>query len=163
MFEIITSNFWIVLIVVTCANAVYFRIRSQANIDTDSSLAEGYSKLFKGYLIWMNIPWVVMGVGCTVGGVPSVWHYFNPQDGNPYVLAWHGSVFLLWILGTYWLFLKGGAETLVKHPGAVQFTSPLGGKDISSPVMIKLLWCVCLLGGIIGVAMMWTQDIAIPK
>ncbi len=162
MFEIITNNFWIVLIVVTCANAVYFKKRSQANIDADSSLSEGYSKLFKGYLIWMNIPWVVMGVGCTVGGVPSVWHYFNPQDGNPYVLAWFGSVFLLWILGTYWVFLKGGAETLVRHPGIIKFNSPLGSKDITSPLMIKLLWCVCLLGGIFGVVFMWIQTTPTP-
>ena len=162
MFEIISNNFWLALIVVTCANAAYFKKSSQVYIDADPSLARGYSKLLKGYLIWMNIPWVVMGIGCTVGGVPSVWHYFNPQDGNPYVLAWFGTVFLIWILGTYWIFLKDGAEILVKHPGIIQFRSLMGSKDITNPLVIKLLWLACLLGGFGGVYIMWTQQTPIP-
>ena len=163
MFEIITNNFWIVLIAATCANAIYFKKCSKVFVDADPSLSTGYSTLFKGYLIWMNIPWIVMGIGCTIGKVPSAWQYFNPQNGNPYVLAWFASVFLLWILGTYWLFLKGGAETLAKHPGIIQFNTLGGSKDITSPSVIKLLWCACLLGGILGMAIMWTQDIPIPK
>ena len=164
MFEIMTNNFWAVAIIVTCINAVFYKHRSREYIKENPDLAEGYAKLIKGYLVWMNIPWIVMGIGCTVGGVPSVWHFFNPQDGNPYVLAWFGSVFLLWILSVYWIFFKGGAETLVKYPGAIQMHSPMSkGKDITSPAGIKLLLCACLLGGILGVVMMWIQDIPIPK
>ncbi|MGD9366823.1 MAG: hypothetical protein PVH87_14070 [Desulfobacteraceae bacterium] len=82
---------------------------------------------------WMNIPWIVMGFGCTVGGVPSVWHYFRPSDGNPFVLAWFGSVFFLWIAGTIWLFFQNGAETLAKHPGAIEFRIGFKRKEVSNP------------------------------
>ncbi len=164
MFELWIKYFWVIAIIGTCANAFFYRHRSQEYIKDNPELAEGYSSLFKGYLIWMNIPWVVMGIGSTIGGVPSILHYFNPQDGNPYVLAWFGSIFLLWTLGFYWIFFKGGAETLVKYPGAVQFHSPMTkNKNLTNPTHIKLFWCVCLLGGIFGVVMMWTQNIPIPK
>lgn len=163
MFKIITNHFWLIAIVATFANAIFYKYRSKEYVQNNPDLAEGYSKLFKGYLIWMNIPWVVMGIGCTVGGIPSVLHFFNPQAGNPYVLAWFGSVFFIWILSFYWIFFKGGAETLVKYPGAIQFHSPMTkSKDITNPNHIKLFWCACLLGGIFGVYMMWTQQIPIP-
>ena len=163
MFEIMTKYFWVVAIIGTCANAFFYKMRSQEFIKADPSLADGYSKLIKGFLIWLNIPWIVMGIGCTIGGVPSVFHFFNPQEGNPFVLAWFGSVFILWILGSYWIFLKGGAKTLVKYPGAIQAHSPFSkSKDLSSPAAIKLFWCACLFGGIFGVYMMWTQQIPMP-
>ena len=118
------QHFWIVAIVVTCANAAYYKHRSKYYIEANPDLAEGYSKLIKGYLFWFNIPWVVMVIGCTIGGIPSVFQYFNPQDGDPYVLAWFGSVFLIWMLGTYWLLFMNGAEALAKHPGLVQIRTP---------------------------------------
>lgn len=155
MFAILFKYSWVMFIVVTCINAAIYKIRSKSHVDANPDLAAGYAKLIKGYLLWLNIPWVIMGVGCTIGGLPSAFHFFNPQDGNPFVLAWFGSIFMLWILGTYWLFFKKGAEALVKYPGALNH-------DISSPLVLKLLWCVCLLGGIAGVVMMWTQITPTP-
>ena len=148
--------FWAIAIVVTCLNAATFKKQSIVHIKKNPDLAEGYARLLKGYLVWMNIPWVVMGIGCTIGGVPSVRDFFSPKDGNPFVLAWFGSVFLLWVLGTFWLFMKNGAKELAKHPGVL-------GCDISSLGAIKLLWCACLFGGIMGVIFMWTMDIQIQK
>ena len=150
-------------IVVTCLNARIYKTQSKKYIAQNPDLAEGYAKLIKGYVIWLNLPWVIMGIGSTVGGVPSTFHYLNPQSGNPYVLAWFGSVFLLWILGSIWIFFMGGAEALAKHPGAIQTHSLFSkGKNISSPTAIKLFWCLCLLGGIFGVVMMWTQQLPVP-
>lgn len=155
MFEIMTRYFWAVAILVTGVNVAILKARSTRHIQANPELADGYATLIRGYLIWMNIPWIVMGIGCTVGGVPTVMHYFRPQDGDPYVLAWFASVFLLWIAGTYWLLFRGGAEMLVKHPGAFR-------TNISSPTVVKLLWFACLAGGVFGVIMMWTQDIPLP-
>ena len=155
MFEIMTQYFWAVAIVVTGINVAILKARSTRHIQANPELAAGYATLIRGYLIWMNIPWIVMGIGCTVGGVPTVLHFFRPQDGNPYVLAWFVSVFLLWIAGTYWLLFRGGAEMLVKHPGAFN-------TNISSPTAVKLLWFACLAGGVFGVIMMWTQNIQLP-
>jgi hypothetical protein len=96
-----------------------------------------------------------MGAGILFGGVPSMFHFFRPRDGNPFVLAFFASVFLIWILGTFWLLFRGGADMLVKHPG-------LFNVDFKSPLMLKLFWFLCLAGGIFGVIMMFTMDVPVP-
>ena len=161
-FNLISKYFWLLAILTTCINLVIFRKRAQKYIIENQQLENGYAALFKGYLVWMNIPWIVMGIGCTIGGISTVWQYFRPRDGNPYVLAWFGSVFFLWTAGTFWIFFKDGAETLARHPGAIEFRYGLKRKDITSPLAIKALWLLCMAGGIVGVVMMWTMDIPLP-
>ena len=147
---------------VTGINWLVFRKRAQEHIEENPQLEEGYKALFRGYLLWLNIPWMVMGIGCTVGGIPSVWHYFRPRDGNPYVLAWFGSVFFLWVFGTFWLFFRDGAETLARHPGVMKFGYGLKSKGITSPALIKAIWLLVLAGGIVGAVVIWSTEIPIP-
>lgn len=141
---------WVLFILVMIANAVIFRMRAQRYIKLNPELKDGYAKLIKGFLLWGNIPWIVMGVGCTVGGVPSVWKYFDPKGSNPNVIAFYASVLLVWILGSYWILLRDGATELANHPGLFNY-------DIKSPTVIKLLWIACVLAGIFAVIMMYTQ------
>lgn len=162
LFVLISEYFWVFAIIVTFINWAMFRKRAQKHIDENPELKEGYEALFRGYIVWMNIPWVVMGIGCTVGGVSSVWHYFRPRDGNPYVLAWFASVLLLWVSGTFWLLFRGGAEKLVRHPGAMGFRYGFKSKDITNPTLIKSLWLLALIGGVIAAVAMWSMDIPIP-
>ena len=154
LFTIMTKWFWAAFILVTFLNAGIFRYRARTYITAAPELAEGYATLIRGFVIWGNIPWVVMGIGCVLGGVPSVFHFFRPRDGNPFVLAFFASVFLIWILGTFWLLFRGGAEMLVKHSG-------LFNVNVTSPHMLKLCWFLCLAGGIFGVIMMFTRDIPV--
>ncbi|MBW1985419.1 MAG: hypothetical protein JRI53_11925, partial [Deltaproteobacteria bacterium] len=93
--------------------------------------------------------------GVTFGDIDSIYYYFRPQDGNPYVQAFFVSVFLIWLLGTYWLLFRDGAEMLIKHPGFFR-------TRLESPWMIKVYWILCLVGGIVGVVMMYRQDVQIP-
>ena len=155
-FDMLGKWFWVVFIVVTFANAAIFKFRSIKQVKVNPDLSEGYSKVIKGFVLWCNIPLLIMGLGCTIGGVPSVFHYFNPKSCNPYILAFFGSIFLIWCLGTYWLLFRDGAEILVKHPGMFNF-------DFKNPTMVKLFWFACLAGGILGVVMMFTQDIPMPN
>jgi len=160
-FDLISKYFWIAAILFTATNFLFFRKRSEAYIKANPQLLEGYIALFRGYLFWMNLPWIIMGLGCTVGGVPSVWYYFRPKDGNPYVLAWFGSVFVLWILGTLWLFFKGGAQKLSEHPGAIELSYGFKRQAVTDPGTIKTFWLLALAGGIAGVALMWFIDFPI--
>jgi hypothetical protein len=161
MFDFISKYFWLIAIGVTVINALIFKSRAKKHIKENPKLEEGYSTLFRGYFLWANIPWIVMGIGCTIGGVPSIWHYFRPRDGNPYVLVWFASVFFLWILGTYWLFQKGGTEILSTHPGAIILYYGYKTKEITNPTTIKIFWLLALAGGILGVTFMWFMDIPI--
>jgi len=115
-------------------------------------LAAGYQRLFNGVLLWGNLPWVVMGVGIVVGGVHSVFAYFQPRDGNPFVLAWFGVVIALWLLGFYWLIARRGAEFLVEHPGLLRGFP-------KSPAMIRFFYCLMVAGGTVGLVLMFNTDI----
>ncbi len=86
-FFIIGRWSWVMCIAVVFASAAIFRVQARKRIQQDPELAEGYRKITMGFLAWANIPWIVMGAGCFLGGVPSVFHFFRPRDGDPFVLA----------------------------------------------------------------------------
>jgi hypothetical protein len=106
-------------------------------------LAEGYERLFLGYLLWGNLPWLVMGTGLEFGGVSSVFSFLRPGDGNAFVLAWFAVLIAELILGLHWLFVRNGAEFLAKHPSLVSH-------NIKNPTAIKALYCLMAAGGIAG-------------
>lgn len=159
IFTMVLRHFWLVFIVVSCINVIILKHHSKKHIKKNPELAEGYEKLIKGTLFWINIPWIVMGIGCTIGNVPSAFNYFFPRDGNPYVTAWFGTVIGLWILSTKWLFLNNGAEFLSKHPGLIVANIGMKRTEITNPKAIKILWLVCLAGGILGFIFMWNNSV----
>jgi len=148
VFSIFSKSFWLFAIIVTATPIVIYGKILRHYIHEHPELASGYKGLFWGYISVMNIPWVVMGIGSTIGRVPSVWHFFNPREGNPYVLAWFGSVILALLIITFWLFLKNGDKTLMKHRALLNLST-------KSIVKIKLTWLLVLLISIIGMALMW--------
>jgi hypothetical protein len=103
-------------IAITCINVLYLKFHSRERIRQRPELAAGYQRLIWGYLFWGNLPWIIMGLGLELGGLPSIFSYFRPRDGNPFVLAFFIVVFAVWILGFWWLFFARGAEFLVEHP-----------------------------------------------
>jgi len=125
---------WLVFVVVTTLNALILRVRSRSRIRERPALAPGYHRLFLGILIWENLPWLVMGIGIELGGVPTMFSYFNPGSGNPFILAWYAVIAGLWSLGFYWLFFRGGAAFLVEHPGVFRI-------DLGSPTTVKVWYC----------------------
>lgn len=44
------------------------------------------------------------------GYTPTVWHYFRPQDGNPFVIAWLTVVLLTTCAYAWWVLFAGGAQ-----------------------------------------------------
>lgn len=155
-FFLISKYLWAVAIVTTFINIAIWKRRSRKYIAEKPELAKGYEELFSGATVWLNIPWVVMGIGLTFGNVPSVWHYFRPQDGSPYVLSWFGSVFFLWLASVYWVFFRDGATTLINYPGLFNY-------NFSSSTHVKLFLMLCLAGGILGLVVMFTTDIPVPN
>lgn len=140
---LIVKHFWLACIVITMLTAGLWHWSGGRHIARDPALADGYRSLIKGMVIYGNIPWVVMGVGIVFGGVPSAFHYLLPQDMNPFIPAFYGSVFLIWVLVSRWLFARGGAEMLARHPGLIYL-------HISSPRLIKAIWVFGLIGGILA-------------
>jgi hypothetical protein len=150
IFRLLSRWFWLVLIGVTCLNALDFRRRANQFIKARPELEPGYRTLTKGFLLWGNLPWIIMGAGIVFGAVPSVFSYFRPRDGNPFVLAFFFIVFLEWILGTYWLLFLGGAQMVVDYPGLTNF-------KVESRRSVIALWFFCLTGGVIGVILIFSN------
>jgi len=146
---------WVIFILVTFLNAASFALRGRREIKMHPELREGYRSITRGFVTWGNLPWVVMGVGCVYGGVPSVFSFFRPRDGNPYVLAFFCSVFLLWALGTYWLLYLNGAQKLLDHPGLLNIA-------IKSARGVLVYWFLSLAGGIVGTVLMFFFDVPVP-
>jgi len=151
---IVSNWFWLLFIVVSFINAVIFQLRAKEQTRRKPELADGYRKIIRGFLTWANLPWMIMGVGIMIGGVPGIFAYFRPADGNPYVAAFYGSLFLIWMLGTYWIFVRNGAEMLVSHPG-------LFNRDFSSPAAVKLIWLLMVAGGIAVVGVFYSGCVSI--
>lgn len=152
---IIDKTFWLIAIAVTFLNAQPLRVRAKSETARNPALKEGYDQLLKGYLIFLNLPWLVMGIGILVGGTQSVFEYFDPRAGNVYVLAFHVMIFIEWALAVLWIYFAGGAEFLIKHPGVINF-------DVQSPLVLKLLFALMLGGGIAGEIVMWSRSLPSP-
>jgi len=151
---VLEKLFWLIAIAITCANAYILYSRSKVEVARDSGLKEGYDKLLKGYLIFMNVPWVIMGIGIVVGGV-QILDYSNPEAGNPYVLAFHFNGLVLWALFAFWIYFRGGAEFLVKHPGWMNY-------NIKSPLALKSLFAIFLLSGAVAEIAIWFTAFPFP-
>jgi hypothetical protein len=143
---VIFRHTWILFILVTCANGAVWWSRARQHVARQPELAEGYRSLIGGWLVYGNIPWVVMGTGILFGGVPTVFHYFDPRNG-PFVIAFYVTCGVLWMLAAYWVFFRDGAEALIRHPGLLSLPS-------EDPRVVKLLLVVSIAGGVAGLAMM---------
>ena len=154
VFQLVIKYFWVLCIGVNIVNAAIWRHRGKVFSTRTPELKEGYASLSRGYAFWTSIPWIVMGVGIMMGKVPSLFHYFRPKDGNPFVIAWFVSIFVLWLIGFFWLFVRNGAKQLIKHPG-------LFNKEISSTGALKVLYVIALLCCIVAFVFMLIMEVPI--
>lgn len=142
--------FWLLALGGTALQAYSLKRRVRSLIAEKPELEEGYEKIFKGYLFFGSLPWIVMGVGVLSGGAHGVFDFFRPGDGNPYVLAFHLVIIGIWTLSALWIFFGEDAEFLVRHPGLFNWR-------FKSPIAIKILLAISLAGGIAGMYLMWTM------
>jgi hypothetical protein len=147
---------WVPFIAMTFANAAIFKARAKRRVQEHPELEEGYQAIIRGFTFWGTIPWVVMGIGCLSGGVQSVEDYFRPGEGNPFVLAFFLSAFVIWTLGTNWILFRGGAEMLVRHPGLFNW-------DFTSPKQVKLWWIVYFTAGVSVAVLMFAQSMPVAR
>jgi hypothetical protein len=153
--DFIAKWFWAVCIVMSFVNAAIMKYRAAPYIRANPELADGYRTIIKGMLLWGDIPFAVLGIGCLTGRIPSIFYIFRPRDGDPYVIAFYVSVLLTWILGANWIIFRGGAEMLVKHPGVLNM-------NLKSPRIVILLTLLSLAVGIMWFLLMYFQVFPMP-
>ena len=113
LFHILGRYFWLMCLVLS-AYQYFTGLRSLASMDsTDLRASSEAIGLRRWFLIVADLPWVVMGWGILIGGVPNLWAFFRRQDRNPYVLAWFVTIFAVALWFAFWVFFLGGAEKMV--------------------------------------------------
>ena len=156
-FVLIARYFWVLFIAVTCINGAIFHLRARRESREHPELAAGYATLVRGWFFWGNLPWMVMGLGVVIGGVPTVFHFFVPRQGDPWVLVWFASSIVVYVLGTFWIFLRGGAEMLARHYGLFS-----GSVRSTSPTVVKTYYLSMLVPGIVAMVVMFSWNPPLP-
>jgi hypothetical protein len=159
--EIIFKQAWIMFIAVTFANAFILKFRAKKYIDKNPDLRKGYEDLFKGIVLFGNIPWIVIAIGNLTGMTNSIFDFFNPRALNPIVLIFHASIIVLWLLSIRWIYFRNGAAFLERHPGFIEKHGFSGNSAVTAKE-IKTFFPLMLLGGIVGMIMMWLIKIPTP-
>jgi hypothetical protein len=155
------NNAWILFIVATIVNGFIIKSRAEEHIRTEPELKGSYETFIKGWFLYGNIPWVIMMIGNLSGYTTSFFDYMNPRSMNPMILFFHFSIIALWILGVHWIYFKNGAEFIEKHTALFRKSSIPEITHISAR-QVKILLPLMLLGGIIGMILMWTTEIRVP-
>jgi len=144
------------------ANALILKYRSKVYVAENPALKKGYDNFIKGVLFYGNIPWVIMGIGALAGMTNNGFEYAAPRQMNPIVLIFHASLVILWLLSVWWIYFRGGAEFIERHPGLIQKKSFSGRKNVTAKE-IKIFYPIMLLAGVIAMILMWVMDIQIPN
>lgn len=157
--EIVFKFAWILFILVTIINIFILKKHLQVYIDEKPEREKGYNLIIKNFLIFGLIPWIIMGLGNLSGLTSSVFDYFRPADMKPIVLILHAFVIIIWLALIRFVFFKNGAAFLADHPGIIRFNSFGKITDNPSESAIKLFVILAILGGILGMIMMWIVEI----
>ena len=152
----ITDYFWIILIGVTAANAAAWWRYARPHIARKPELRQGYKRLILNFVFWGSIPWLVMGLGLSVGSAASIYDYLKPREANLWVLGWYATWVGIWVRCLWWLFRQGGAQTLADHPGLLNI-------PLSRAEHVKLLACGVSFGQIAGVIAAFCHDMPSPS
>ena len=139
-FDILWNSFWLFLIAFVCSESRAWRRRGTKRFPNDPERIAGYRKLSRGLAAWGSLPWLVMGLGITLGSGMTLDNYFEPETGNVWSMAYFGSWFILYSAGTFWILARHGAEKLKQHPGLLHW-------EFSYPTLTKLVWCCAVAVG----------------
>jgi hypothetical protein len=152
----ILKHAWLLFIGTLFINALIFKLRAKKLVKEDPSLEKGYNDIIKGWVGFGMVPFIIMGIGQLSNSTSLITDYFHPAKLNPFVILFHLSIVVIWVIGSNWIFRKNGAEFLSKHPGLFQNRSMSSKPGIMSPRSIKITWAMGVMGGIVAMVMMWS-------
>ncbi|HVK56448.1 MAG TPA: hypothetical protein VM532_15655 [Burkholderiales bacterium] len=103
-FRLLSEYFWLIALSFSA-----FNYRKARGAIATSQASKGAIYLQR-FALCASLPWVVMGLGQILGFTPTIWHYFRPQDGNPFVIAWLAVILVLTCAYAWWVLFAGGAQ-----------------------------------------------------
>jgi hypothetical protein len=145
-FPLVFRQAGLLFILVACVQGLIWRKRVQSRIVADPKLDSSFHVLVRVWLIYGNLPWLLIGGAVLCGAVPAPLHALDPRQG-PYAGLILITIVLLWVAAFEGLFFRGGAEAMLARPGL--FDVPF-----RRPWPVKLWFLICLSGGITGIILL---------
>jgi hypothetical protein len=143
---------WLLFLLAQCFTGAVIGRSARRELRQRPGLIGGYPVLMRICFFWLNLPWMVMGLGCTVGHVEDgVFGYARPGDGNPWVLAFYVTLVALGLLNLAWVFLGGGDEFLVRHRPLL---GPYQNRVPPTARGVRLLAALSFAGGIAAMTLL---------
>ncbi len=150
IFLLFARYYWLIALI-QCGFGVFaYRRRFRPFIAENPERTLGYQRFLIGYVLVNVLIWSLMGLGIFVGGLSWFFAFLDPSAGNPYVLAWHGIIIVLWLIAVPWIFLHGGMQFFSAHPGIINVNP-------SKPEHLSLWFGIMALGYAFAEIMIWTQ------
>jgi hypothetical protein len=107
----ISRYFWLFAIGVSLIQYMIGRRRIMTEIGVNQPPPQELLGVLGKLFFLANLPWLIMGVGVMVGGVPLV-SYLRQADAGGYVIAWDVCVLALVTINTLWITLGDGLRQM---------------------------------------------------
>lgn len=157
IFHFISKYFWLIALGFAALNYAKAKRGLVAVAPSQAaSLGHEHSEgevLLKRLAIGFALPWAMMGVGQLSGSTPTVWNYFRPQDGNPFVIAWFALNFATSCLYAWWVLFGSGASKMRtfnlvgvfgQHTETPPSTFSIKAFALLGPLVITLWLCIAV-------------------
>ncbi len=143
MLEWLLYYAWVVGIIITIMRAFMWRFTGKAYIEKNPELLEGYKKYSKNFVLLECTPWIIMGICSQCDNLTFFDFVFYKNTESLFVVFFLASLLLMTLFEFKWLFFRGGAEIIVKHPG-------LFGINFTKARVLKTAHCFAASCGVDG-------------
>ena len=146
--------------IINSVNAFSIPKRNQSYIDEKPERKQGYQKAFLYFLIFGNLPFLIMAVGMLSGMTNSIFDYLSISQLNPIVLLFYGSVLLIWLLIIKFIFFNRGIKFLNEHPGIIHTRGFNSATNTLDETTVKAMTLLMAIGYVITLIVLWNFDFA---
>lgn len=149
-FRLISQYFWLICLGVTWLNDRRANARLASMGGLSNASRQEATTCIRWFSVLSSLPWLVVGLGQILGATPTVWDYFRPQDGNPFVLSWLALIVLLAYSISGWILFGGGARKVVDLKLVEAF-----GRHRFVPPTVLAVKCYAVLSMAIAPVWIW--------
>lgn len=117
LFSFLSMHTWLLGFGIILYLGIRMLVRARGRIAGNPEQARGYYSLIAGFTIAYSIPWSLAGLLDISGISGSLWSLHFTGSSNPATVLGIVCYILVFLVVTFWMMGKKGAEKLLAHPG----------------------------------------------
>lgn len=149
---------WIIFIIINSLNAFSILKRNQPHIDEKPERKQGYQKAFLYFLLFGNLPFIIMAWGMLSGMTNNIFDFLNLSQLNPIVSLFYISILFTWLLIIKFIFFNRGIKFLNDHPGIIYSRGLNAHTNTLDETTVKIMTIILTIGYIIAMIVLWNID-----